>query len=156
MCVEKCPEKFMTLIKAYSNKNDFDYYKKFCKDGVTNTMVSLKSEFKLMDASLFLFYLCYCDYWNVSTLLLSCFCIYFVSGCTRYPQIWSLSCHADPEQTLWVGSQSIYLYWSAKLRHMMMSQIQIDQPPFIMLAVFSIFYQSLVGVSQLWARKEGW
>lgn len=38
---------------------------------------------------------------------------------------------------------------------MMMSQIQIDQPPFIMLAVFSIFYQSLVGVSQLWARKEG-
>uniref|UniRef100_A0A671Y208 Choline transporter-like protein n=1 Tax=Sparus aurata TaxID=8175 RepID=A0A671Y208_SPAAU len=33
MCVEKCPEKFMTLIKAYSNKNDFDYYKKFCKDG---------------------------------------------------------------------------------------------------------------------------
>ncbi|XP_030264235.1 choline transporter-like protein 2 isoform X3 [Sparus aurata] len=38
MCVEKCPEKFMTLIKAYSNKNDFDYYKKFCKDGVTNTM----------------------------------------------------------------------------------------------------------------------
>ncbi|XP_073350116.1 choline transporter-like protein 2 isoform X2 [Pagrus major] len=38
MCVEKCPEKFMTLIKAYSNKNDFDYYKKFCKEGVTNSM----------------------------------------------------------------------------------------------------------------------
>ncbi|XP_042248915.1 choline transporter-like protein 2 isoform X1 [Thunnus maccoyii] len=38
MCVEKCPEKFMTLVKAYSNKNDFDYYKNFCKDGVTNTM----------------------------------------------------------------------------------------------------------------------
>ncbi|XP_067471861.1 choline transporter-like protein 2 isoform X3 [Thunnus thynnus] len=38
MCVEKCPEKFMTLVKAYSNKNDFDYYKNFCKDGATNTM----------------------------------------------------------------------------------------------------------------------
>lgn len=38
MCVEKCPEKFMTLVKAYSNTNDFDYYKNFCKDGVTNKM----------------------------------------------------------------------------------------------------------------------
>ena len=45
----------MTLIKAYSNKNDFDYYKQFCKDGVTNTMVSLKSELKLKDAFLFIF-----------------------------------------------------------------------------------------------------
>ncbi|XP_029364156.1 choline transporter-like protein 2 isoform X5 [Echeneis naucrates] len=33
MCVEKCPEKFMTLLKAYTNKNDFEYYKKFCKEG---------------------------------------------------------------------------------------------------------------------------
>uniref|UniRef100_A0A8D0AEJ2 Choline transporter-like protein n=1 Tax=Sander lucioperca TaxID=283035 RepID=A0A8D0AEJ2_SANLU len=41
MCVDKCPEKFMTLVKAYTNKNDFDYYKTFCKEGVTNTMVSL-------------------------------------------------------------------------------------------------------------------
>uniref|UniRef100_A0A3Q3IGS7 Choline transporter-like protein n=1 Tax=Monopterus albus TaxID=43700 RepID=A0A3Q3IGS7_MONAL len=40
MCVEKCPDKFMTLVKAYSNKNDFDYYKNFCQEGVTNTMVS--------------------------------------------------------------------------------------------------------------------
>ncbi|XP_062294357.1 choline transporter-like protein 2 isoform X2 [Scomber scombrus] len=38
MCVEKCPDKFMTLVKAYHNKNDFDYYKNFCKEGVTNTM----------------------------------------------------------------------------------------------------------------------
>ncbi|XP_071330664.1 choline transporter-like protein 2 isoform X4 [Trachinotus anak] len=38
MCVEKCPEKFMTLVKAYTNKKDFDYYKNFCKEGVTNTM----------------------------------------------------------------------------------------------------------------------
>ncbi|XP_040917563.1 choline transporter-like protein 2 isoform X2 [Toxotes jaculatrix] len=38
MCVEKCPEKFMTLLKAYNNKNDFDYYKKFCQEGVTNNM----------------------------------------------------------------------------------------------------------------------
>ncbi|XP_035471999.2 choline transporter-like protein 2 isoform X2 [Scophthalmus maximus] len=38
MCVEKCPEKFLTLVKAYTNKKDFDYYKNFCKEGVTNTM----------------------------------------------------------------------------------------------------------------------
>ncbi|GLD60355.1 choline transporter-like protein 2 isoform X3 [Lates japonicus] len=38
MCVEKCPEKFMTLVKAYSNKKDFDYYKNFCEEGVTDTM----------------------------------------------------------------------------------------------------------------------
>uniref|UniRef100_A0A8D3EE97 Choline transporter-like protein n=1 Tax=Scophthalmus maximus TaxID=52904 RepID=A0A8D3EE97_SCOMX len=42
MCVEKCPEKFLTLVKAYTNKKDFDYYKNFCKEGVTNTMVSVK------------------------------------------------------------------------------------------------------------------
>lgn len=38
MCVEKCPDKFMTLLKASSNSKDFDYYKQFCKEGVTNTM----------------------------------------------------------------------------------------------------------------------
>uniref|UniRef100_A0A3Q1CCG0 Choline transporter-like protein n=1 Tax=Amphiprion ocellaris TaxID=80972 RepID=A0A3Q1CCG0_AMPOC len=38
MCVDKCPEKFMTLLKAYANRKDFDYYKNFCKEGVTNTM----------------------------------------------------------------------------------------------------------------------
>ncbi|XP_075936158.1 choline transporter-like protein 2 isoform X2 [Anarhichas minor] len=38
ICVEKCPEKFMTLAKAYTNRKDFEDYKRFCKDGVTNTM----------------------------------------------------------------------------------------------------------------------
>ncbi|XP_041633684.1 choline transporter-like protein 2 isoform X3 [Cheilinus undulatus] len=38
MCVEKCPDKFMTLVKAHLNKKDFDYYKQFCKEGVTNSM----------------------------------------------------------------------------------------------------------------------
>ncbi|XP_049924273.1 choline transporter-like protein 2 isoform X2 [Epinephelus moara] len=38
MCVEKCPEKFMILTKAYTNKKDFEYYKNFCKKGVTNDM----------------------------------------------------------------------------------------------------------------------
>ncbi|XP_033983012.1 choline transporter-like protein 2 isoform X1 [Trematomus bernacchii] len=38
MCVETCPDKFLTLVKAYTNKKDFDYYKTFCKEGVTNTM----------------------------------------------------------------------------------------------------------------------
>ncbi|XP_034567056.1 choline transporter-like protein 2 isoform X2 [Notolabrus celidotus] len=38
MCVEKCPEKFMTLLKAHASRSDFDYYKQFCKEGVTNSM----------------------------------------------------------------------------------------------------------------------
>uniref|UniRef100_A0A3Q3ESN3 Choline transporter-like protein n=1 Tax=Labrus bergylta TaxID=56723 RepID=A0A3Q3ESN3_9LABR len=41
MCVEKCPEKFLTLVKAYTNNKDFDYYKQFCKEGVTNSMVKI-------------------------------------------------------------------------------------------------------------------
>ena len=39
MCVEKCPDKFMTLVKAYINKEDFKYYKNFCQEGLTDTMV---------------------------------------------------------------------------------------------------------------------
>ncbi|KAK6468720.1 choline transporter-like protein 2 isoform X3 [Huso huso] len=31
ICVEKCPDKFMTLLKAYANPSEMDYYKKFCK-----------------------------------------------------------------------------------------------------------------------------
>ncbi|KAK7940164.1 hypothetical protein WMY93_003490 [Mugilogobius chulae] len=38
MCVETCPNKFMTLVKAYSNQKEFDYYKNFCKEGVRNNM----------------------------------------------------------------------------------------------------------------------
>ncbi|XP_034055867.1 choline transporter-like protein 2 isoform X1 [Gymnodraco acuticeps] len=38
MCVETCPDKFLTLVKAYTNTKDFDYYKTFCKEGVTNNM----------------------------------------------------------------------------------------------------------------------
>ncbi|XP_026180240.1 choline transporter-like protein 2 isoform X1 [Mastacembelus armatus] len=38
ICVEKCPDRFMTLIKAHSNKNDFDYYKNYCDQSVTNSM----------------------------------------------------------------------------------------------------------------------
>lgn len=41
MCVEKCPEKFMTLLKAHLIKSDFEYYKQFCKEGVTSSMVSV-------------------------------------------------------------------------------------------------------------------
>ncbi|KAK1877757.1 Choline transporter-like protein 2 [Dissostichus eleginoides] len=36
MCVETCPDKFLTLVKAYTNKKDWDYYKTFCKEGVSN------------------------------------------------------------------------------------------------------------------------
>uniref|UniRef100_A0A8D3DMC5 Choline transporter-like protein n=1 Tax=Scophthalmus maximus TaxID=52904 RepID=A0A8D3DMC5_SCOMX len=39
MCVEKCPEKFLTLVKAYTNKKDFDYYKNFCKEGLHPVLV---------------------------------------------------------------------------------------------------------------------
>ncbi|XP_041832994.1 choline transporter-like protein 2 [Melanotaenia boesemani] len=38
ICVESCPDKFMTLVKAYSNQKDFDFYKNFCKEGVTSSM----------------------------------------------------------------------------------------------------------------------
>ncbi|RVE69082.1 hypothetical protein OJAV_G00074180 [Oryzias javanicus] len=38
MCVEKCPEKYMTLVTAYANSKDFEYYKNFCQEGVTNSM----------------------------------------------------------------------------------------------------------------------
>ncbi|XP_045889484.1 choline transporter-like protein 2 isoform X1 [Micropterus dolomieu] len=38
ICVEKCPNKFMTLIKAHAKKDELDYYKNFCMDGVTNAM----------------------------------------------------------------------------------------------------------------------
>uniref|UniRef100_A0A672G4J6 Choline transporter-like protein n=1 Tax=Salarias fasciatus TaxID=181472 RepID=A0A672G4J6_SALFA len=40
MCVEKCPDRFMTLVKAYTNSKDFNYYKTFCKDGMSSSMVS--------------------------------------------------------------------------------------------------------------------
>ncbi|XP_072299737.1 choline transporter-like protein 2 [Eucyclogobius newberryi] len=38
ICVETCPSQFMTLVVAINKKEDFDYYKNFCKDGVTNQM----------------------------------------------------------------------------------------------------------------------
>ncbi|KAG7504821.1 hypothetical protein JOB18_017743 [Solea senegalensis] len=38
ICVDKCPTKFMTLVQAYSNKKDFEYYKNFCQEGVTDSM----------------------------------------------------------------------------------------------------------------------
>uniref|UniRef100_A0A8C6TPI5 Choline transporter-like protein n=1 Tax=Neogobius melanostomus TaxID=47308 RepID=A0A8C6TPI5_9GOBI len=41
MCVETCPDKFMTLVKAHYSQKDFDYYKNFCKEGVTNKMVKI-------------------------------------------------------------------------------------------------------------------
>ncbi|XP_029620481.1 choline transporter-like protein 2 isoform X1 [Salmo trutta] len=40
MCVEKCPDKFMTLLKAYTNKEDFKYYKNFCKEGLEGLTVT--------------------------------------------------------------------------------------------------------------------
>ncbi|KAM4535045.1 choline transporter-like protein 2 [Fundulus diaphanus] len=40
MCVENCPDKFMTLVNALKNGKDFEYYKTFCKDGVTDNMAA--------------------------------------------------------------------------------------------------------------------
>ncbi|ROL41716.1 Choline transporter-like protein 2 [Anabarilius grahami] len=37
ICVEKCPTKFMTLVKALQDDKDRDYYKQFCKEGVDMT-----------------------------------------------------------------------------------------------------------------------
>lgn len=39
----------MTLLEAYSDQKDFDYYKKFCKEDVA-TMVSFKPPFKVFRA----------------------------------------------------------------------------------------------------------
>ncbi|KAJ8363433.1 hypothetical protein SKAU_G00122640 [Synaphobranchus kaupii] len=33
ICVEKCPDKYMTLIQAKTKKEDMDVYKSFCKEG---------------------------------------------------------------------------------------------------------------------------
>ncbi|XP_008413582.1 choline transporter-like protein 2 isoform X2 [Poecilia reticulata] len=38
LCVEKCPDRFMTLVKALKNDKDFDYYKNFCKETATRSM----------------------------------------------------------------------------------------------------------------------
>uniref|UniRef100_A0A8C2ACT0 Choline transporter-like protein n=1 Tax=Cyprinus carpio TaxID=7962 RepID=A0A8C2ACT0_CYPCA len=44
ICVERCPDKFMTLVKALGNKDDREYYKQFCKEGVDMTKVSSGQE----------------------------------------------------------------------------------------------------------------
>ncbi|XP_013864307.1 choline transporter-like protein 2 isoform X2 [Austrofundulus limnaeus] len=38
MCVQSCPDRFLTLVNAYANTKDFDYYKNYCKEGVTQSM----------------------------------------------------------------------------------------------------------------------
>ncbi|KAL7890999.1 hypothetical protein AOLI_G00004750 [Acnodon oligacanthus] len=40
ICVEKCPERFLTLAKAILNKEDMQYFSQFCKEGVDNTMTA--------------------------------------------------------------------------------------------------------------------
>lgn len=40
ICVEQCPTKFMTLVKALQDEKERDYYKRFCKEGVDMTKVS--------------------------------------------------------------------------------------------------------------------
>nr|XP_033780094.1 choline transporter-like protein 2 isoform X2 [Geotrypetes seraphini] len=36
ICVEKCPKRFMTYLKVYQNRQDWDYYRQFCKPEFTN------------------------------------------------------------------------------------------------------------------------
>ncbi|KAK6300663.1 hypothetical protein J4Q44_G00287610 [Coregonus suidteri] len=40
LCVESCPTKHMTLLKAYLNKGDQEYYKQFCKEEVDFSKMS--------------------------------------------------------------------------------------------------------------------
>ncbi|KAI4878167.1 hypothetical protein NFI96_033579 [Prochilodus magdalenae] len=40
ICVEKCPERFLTLLKAKRNPDDWQYYTQFCKEGVDSARVS--------------------------------------------------------------------------------------------------------------------
>uniref|UniRef100_A0A3P8ZAF3 Choline transporter-like protein n=1 Tax=Esox lucius TaxID=8010 RepID=A0A3P8ZAF3_ESOLU len=37
LCVESCPTKYTTLMKASKNKGDLDYYARFCKEGANLT-----------------------------------------------------------------------------------------------------------------------
>uniref|UniRef100_A0A8C7YSB2 Choline transporter-like protein n=1 Tax=Oryzias sinensis TaxID=183150 RepID=A0A8C7YSB2_9TELE len=92
MCVEKCPEKYMTLLSAYPIKKDFDYYKNFCQEGVTNSMVrsDLGTRFSLFLMVLFLNFLtCFgfaifcreCQRSSRETnIALSGFCVYRAIG----------------------------------------------------------------------------
>uniref|UniRef100_A0A8C1P198 Choline transporter-like protein n=1 Tax=Cyprinus carpio TaxID=7962 RepID=A0A8C1P198_CYPCA len=41
ICVERCPNKFMTLVKALLKEDDREYYKQFCKEGVDMTKVNI-------------------------------------------------------------------------------------------------------------------
>ncbi|XP_017571225.1 choline transporter-like protein 2 isoform X3 [Pygocentrus nattereri] len=40
ICVEKCPERFLTLKKAILNKEHMQYFSQFCKEGVDTTMMA--------------------------------------------------------------------------------------------------------------------
>uniref|UniRef100_A0A4W5NSE0 Choline transporter-like protein n=1 Tax=Hucho hucho TaxID=62062 RepID=A0A4W5NSE0_9TELE len=40
LCVESCPTKHMTLVNAYLNKGEQEYYKQFCKEGVDFSKMS--------------------------------------------------------------------------------------------------------------------
>ena len=34
LCIESCPNRHLTLLKAKTNKEDLEYYSQFCKEGV--------------------------------------------------------------------------------------------------------------------------
>lgn len=34
LCVESCPDRHLTLVKAKISSKDREYYKQFCKEGV--------------------------------------------------------------------------------------------------------------------------
>ncbi|XP_066520288.1 choline transporter-like protein 2 isoform X2 [Hoplias malabaricus] len=40
ICVEKCPDRFLTLLKAMKNQDDLEYYTQFCKEGVDITQIA--------------------------------------------------------------------------------------------------------------------
>uniref|UniRef100_A0A8C1I4L4 Choline transporter-like protein n=1 Tax=Cyprinus carpio carpio TaxID=630221 RepID=A0A8C1I4L4_CYPCA len=65
ICVERCPNKFMTLVKALLKEDDREYYKQFCKEGVDMTKVSSGQERKHF----------YLEFLHLSNL-----CVVFFSG----------------------------------------------------------------------------
>uniref|UniRef100_A0A8C2A459 Choline transporter-like protein n=1 Tax=Cyprinus carpio TaxID=7962 RepID=A0A8C2A459_CYPCA len=65
ICVERCPNKFMTLVKALLKEDDREYYKQFCKEGVDMTKVSSGQERKPF----------YLEFLHLSNL-----CVVFFSG----------------------------------------------------------------------------
>lgn len=88
LCVESCPDRHLTLVKAkLGNKEDREYYKQYCKDGVDFAkLVSIEIIW------LFTFYACL-KWWNI----LYSHVFLHDSESSWDPEGWLVSGHADAQ-----------------------------------------------------------